>query len=490
MLKRSVLWAALAASVALAACGGSDSEDTPAPSPGPAPAPQGDRIEPLDTAKQRSAPAKAEPVASSRLPAGAPVPRIELGALPPVSKVQAAPKDGALQIGVGRDVAATADSGDLARQLRWSTLVDGSQVAAVAFAAEGAKAIRLGVLARAVPAGTVLRFYGGSGSPVAEIGAAEIDRLRAVNEAGGLLGDQARMVWAPDTDGAVSTLEVQLPAGASPAQLQLAVPQLSHMTQTVAEAGNHAAKDVGDSGSCNIDVMCSDATNEGRAVAKMVFVRDGKGYLCTGTLLNDTRNSQTPYFLTAAHCISSQSAASSLVTYWFYRTASCNGSQADPALTRRTGGARLLYSNGRFDTTLLQLNDQPPANVVFAGSYFGPDAKPGVGVIGVHHPSGDLQKFSEGGVTGYGNCTSTDEGLTCGEADERNGGLLQVSWRRGITEGGSSGSAIFATTANNTRYVIGSLYGGGSSCRNPGGADYYGRFQRSFADGINRWLVR
>jgi hypothetical protein len=44
---------------------------------------------------------------------------------------------------------------------------------------------------------------------------------------------------------------------------------------------------------------------------------------------------------------------------------------------------------------------------------------------------------------------------------------------QGVTEGGSSGSALFTSSG---RQLIGQLYGGYSSCANPTGADIYGRF--------------
>ena len=97
--------------------------------------------------------------------------------------------------------------------------------------------------------------------------------------------------------------------------------------------------EIGNAGSCNVDVMCGSYQTEGRAVAKMVFTEGGRTLLCTGTLLNDTRNSLTPYFLTAAHCISSQEAASNLITYWFFRAESCGSApRFDPNAVRMTGG--------------------------------------------------------------------------------------------------------------------------------------------------------
>lgn len=303
------------------------------------------------------------------------------------------------------------------------------------------------------------------------------------------------MVWGPDTEGALSTLEVQLPSGAEPDGLRLAVPQLSHLTQTVAQAVEAEAKDVdqiGAGGSCNVDVMCSAYQTEGRAVAKMVFSKRGSTYLCTGTLLNDTRGSRTPYFLTAAHCIADQAAASTLVTYWFFRAQSCGSSpRFDPAATPLAGGAELLFTRGGVDSTLLRLNAAPPANVVYAGSYFGTGTVPGTEVAGVHHPSGDLQKASVGSVRGYTSCTPFDAsgGTSCVDANESTGELLSITWRQGTTEGGSSGSAIFVQPGG-TRYVAGVLSNGSASCLNPRGTDHYGRFQRAFAAGIGSWLTR
>ena len=492
MLKRSVLSAALAASLALVACGGSDSEDSPQPGPGPGPAPAGDRIEPLDTATlPRSAEVKAVPAAVSRLPSGAVAQKVTLGPLPAAVKIDAADKGVALQIGKGRPLPATASAAALASQLRWYPLTNGAQVAALSFAAEGAQAIRLGVLASKVPAGAVLRFYGAPGTEVVEMSADELQRLRQINEAAGLAGDAARMMWGPDTEGALSTLEIELPPGVAADALQMAVPQLLHLTQSVQQAlmPRKDTSHIGNSGSCNLDVMCTaELQAESRAVAKMTYVKDGNGYLCTGTLMNDARNSRTPYFLTAAHCIDTQAAASTLVTYWFFRSASCGSSpDFDRDAQRMVGGARLLYTSDSVDTTLLQLNSAPPDNVVYAGSYFGRDAVPGVGVVGVHHPRGDLQKYSVGSVDGYGNCNSQG----CSSASASNGGMLRIGWSSGTTEGGSSGSAIFAQHKDTgLRYVIGALHGGNASCSNREGSDFYGRFEISFAAGINQWLTR
>lgn len=506
MNKHRILGAAVTAALALAACGGSDggpSAPAPAPAPTPTPTPTPpppaqtvDRIEALDTARSpRGDSAKqAAAAASSRLPAGAAVAQVSLGPLRKTLVQQGQ----ALQIGQGREVQATAAADALAGQWQWHRLADGAQVAAVRFSAEGAQAVRLGVLVQELPEGTVLRFYGADGA-VQEMHAAELAALRAVNEAAGLRGEDARLVWGPDTAGAESTLEVQLPPGATPGQLKLAVPRLSHLTHTVAQADLPWRKDtthIGAGGSCNIDVTCADQASQdsGRAVAKMVFSNSqGNSFVCTGTLLNDTRNSRTPYFLTAAHCISDQAMASSLLTYWFFRAASCGSApRFDSQATRMSGGARLLYTRAKLDTTLLRLNGQPPANVVYAGSYFGPLVRPGIQVIGVHHPKGDLQKISLGEIQAYADCDAFDsQGNTACRLSANTGPMLVMQWSRGLVEQGSSGSAFFVAAQEDTsrRYVAGALSSGNGSCDKPDGVAVYGRFNLAFADGIRRWLA-
>lgn len=493
------LWTACAASLILSACGGSDSPAPPAPAPAPTPAPAPapapapgvtDRIEPLDTAGLKQAAATlAEPSPTSRLPADAVVPQIVLGPFQAPKQAVVAAKGAPLQIGLARAVDATAQAPALAAQLRWRRLADGTQVAALAFSSGGAKAIRLGLQVLQLPAGAVLRFYGAAGSPAVAWSAEQLAAWQRANVQGGQSPEAARTVWGPDTAGPLSTLELQLPPGATPAELQLAVPQLSHFTQTVEQAAALAQDpNIGRAGACTLDVMCSPQLDaESRSVARIVFTEAGSSFLCTGTLLNDARGSRTPNFLTAAHCISNADGAASVISYWFFRAASCNASPAlDPAAVQVTGGARLLFTDSGVDSTLLQLNAQPPANVVYAGSYFGSSVAPGTGIVGVSNPSGDLQKYSVGNIAGYANCDSS----TCAGATVDSGSMWQVGWTQGTTEGGSSGSAIWTQLGGSTRYVVGALHGGSASCQNPQGADFFGRFDRAYYRGIGSWLTR
>jgi len=75
---------------------------------------------------------------------------------------------------------------------------------------------------------------------------------------------------------------------------------------------NNSMRDVGDADKCHININCPPGNpyqNHKRAVAR-VIIRDASGsrYNCTGSLINNTNNDLTPYFLTANHCLKGQDA--------------------------------------------------------------------------------------------------------------------------------------------------------------------------------------
>ena len=93
----------------------------------------------------------------------------------------------------------------------------------------------------------------------------------------------------------------------------------------------------------------------------MIFTtEDGYTAACTGTLLEDgAGGSVIPYFLTAHHCIETQSVARTLVTYWDFERAECEGDNPT-TLTQLTGGADLLATHSESDSSLLRLRRPPP----------------------------------------------------------------------------------------------------------------------------------
>ncbi len=387
----------------------------------------------------------------------------------------------ARRIGVARAVTETASIAATSAALGWSPTEDGGQSTALRFSSPGAKGVRLGLRVESLPPGTMVRFYGDAGDKMYEISAHEILTVIQRNLDAGDSSDDARTYWSFNLGGEALTIEILLPQKARTQDVRIAVPVLSHVSIDVRKSAT--IEKVGEAGSCNADVSCTTQyDNVSKSVALMDFVKDGANYVCTGTLLNDRMSTGTPYFLSANHCIPNQTVASTLYTLWFYRSASCNSTQVSPSVAAMTSGATLLYAASATDTSFMRLNSQPPAGALFAGS-----SPFGLGsydqIYGVHHPHGDLQKYSVGTYMGTANCSTTG----CVSSSQSNAGFLAVLWSQGVTESGSSGSGLFQRL-NGNDYLVGQLLGGNSACSNRGGTDVYGRFDLAFNASLQQWL--
>ncbi|WP_367066377.1 endoproteinase ArgC [Oryzisolibacter sp. LB2S] len=439
-----------------------------------------ERIEPYEP---KAAPAMPQASgALARAPAGAAA-VIALGPLPSGQRMAAAPVDAGAprQIGQARALPETASVAATSALLHWQTTARGTQVAALRFAAQGARGLRLGVLVQGLPPGALLRFVGAADA-VHEVDAQQLQALAARNASAGVSDEIARTYWGPDSRSDEATLEVEIPAGAHPAAVRLAVPRLAHLFMTAAEAENAVITKAAAVG-CQVDVSCHpDYLEQSRSVARMTYkAEDDKFYFCTGTLLNDMASSGTPYFLSAQHCIPSQAVASTLETEWLYRSESCGSAAASPARRTLVGGATLLYASADTDTAFMRLNATVPASVIYAGSYYG-GVPVGQALAGLHHADGEPLKLSLGTLLGYSSCTES----SC-SASGIAGNFLRVDWQQGSTELGSSGSGIFVTIGA-TRYLAGQLHGGNARCDRPDGLDFYGRFDRSYRAALRQWL--
>lgn len=449
---------------------------------------QADSLPPLDAA---SLPQPGALQVEQKREALRPVaPSFVLGPLS-VQKAQRASSDeqegsAPIQVGLRREVAALQRSRQTGEALRWSTTANGGQVAAISIASPEALALRVGIQVTHLPVSAVLRFYSQQGQETQTIHASQVLQVLAANRAAGDDSEQGQTYWSPPVTGDEITVEIELPAGVSRDQLQISVPTLSHLFIDPADdLAKSLAKSIGDSGSCNINYQCEAAQNtalevQSRAVAKMSFIDQGDAYICTGTLLNNSRQDRTPYFLSAHHCISDQTTASTLVTYWLYRAAACQGAQLDSESSVLTGGAQMLYTNQAQDTSFFRLNNAAPANAAFSG--WNTDAglyNLSQAIVGLHNPSGDLQKISKGSVVNYVSC----DDQACYRSGQTAATAVEVRWSSGVTEGGSSGSGLF-----NGGQLIAQLYGGDSSCGNPTGHDRYSLLGPAYQNGIKQWL--
>ena len=225
---------------------------------------------------------------------------------------------------------------------------------------------------------------------------------------------------------------------------------------------------IGQAAPCQLDVSCDPSLEETtRAVARILFEDDGASFNCTGTLLNNRNEDFTPYFLTAAHCISDQAAAESVIAFWNFRTSICNGGAPRPTDSPRTAGAILVSTLGNFDDfrgdmTLLLL-DAAPDGAFFSGWQGTAPVQFGESVFGIHHPQGSHMRLSRGRVVEDRVFRTSPEIYAL------------VQELEGRTEPGSSGSALF----NAPGVVVGALSFGPRVPRNETACSlepYYGGY--------------
>lgn len=222
------------------------------------------------------------------------------------------------------------------------------------------------------------------------------------------------------------------------------------------------------SGSCNVDVACSDSSGWENEVSSVAVISTGGSTFCTGFMVNNAQNDKTPFFMTAKHCRINNSSAPSLVTYWNFQSSKCGG-RRDGRKRQFTSGAQFLSGSSKSDFTLVKLNAQPdPAwNVQYAGwDRSGDDAS---SATAIHHPATDEKSISfehqATTVTSY-----------LGEPVPGDTTHVRVEdWDIGTTEPGSSGSPLF----DQNHRVIGQLHGGYASCSSQT-SDWYGRFHTSW----------
>ncbi len=303
----------------------------------------------------------------------------------------------------------------------------------------------------------------------------------------------------PPTEGVATVLEIELPVGQAPSSVALSVPHVIHGDVTAAQAILDAAQTKTACANLNPDATCTNPPAMD-AVAAKNFVDIGDNGLpanfsCTGTLLSNKGPTQGNYFLTANHCISTQTAASSLSTDWFFRSDTCNSATLSPKRKFLSGGADFLFGQSidstsfsnptGTDTTLLRLRNQPPVGALYAG--WSAQTRPtgdGTPYVALHHPLGNILRRSTGNVVGT-LISVPNESFYIGDAGDP---LYEVKWSAGITESGSSGSPLFAGADSTNPQVIGQLYGGYLTCTNPELTSFYGRFDLAYQNGMINYL--
>lgn len=226
----------------------------------------------------------------------------------------------------------------------------------------------------------------------------------------------------------------------------------------------------GASGSCNLNVACEAAEGweeQISSVARMVV--NGNSW-CTGQLINNTANDGTPYFLSANHCFREPG---QLVFMFNYESETCQNPATPPSHDAMSGAVSLVR-HAPSDVWLLQLNQEVPEEyeLYFSGWNRTMDATIDGYIFGVHHPRGDIKKFSYlfDGVTTSSYLGAPGSGTTHWRVG---------TWADGTTtEPGSSGSGLF----DGEGLLIGQLHGGYAACGNTL-EDWYGKLGVSWTGG-------
>lgn len=222
------------------------------------------------------------------------------------------------------------------------------------------------------------------------------------------------------------------------------------------------AKGYGSSGICNNNINCPEGipwSLEKRAVAMILTQYNTR--ICTGTLVNNVRQDSIPYFLTAKHCLGSES---TWIFMFNYESPGCENQDGNTDKTIQ--GATLIASDTPSDFALLRLDDKLPSsfNVYYAG--WSAIDEPSANSVCIHHPSGDVKKIT------FDFDTTTSTAWSSGVLNSH---WTIQQWEDGTTEPGSSGSPLF----NSSHQVIGQLHGGSASCSNISD-DNYGKFSYSW----------
>jgi len=219
------------------------------------------------------------------------------------------------------------------------------------------------------------------------------------------------------------------------------------------------------SGSCNLDVVCGEEdgfplTERYRDMINSVGAMIIQGsVVCTGSLMNNTRQDCRPFVLTAEHCGVNDQTAASVVIFWNFQNTQC----------RAPGSAA---SGGSGDGQILQFNSGASSISRFVQSDFSlPATEPYFNgwdretervdsAFSIHHPRGDEKRIS-----------FDFDSLTFNIAEN----FVRVAdWDIGTTEGGSSGSPLY----DKFGFVVGHLSAGAADEE-----DDYGMIKKSWIGG-------
>ncbi len=363
----------------------------------------------------------------------------------------------------------------------WDVLPDKSRIWRINIISKGAKTLNFIFDTYKIPRGATIYLYNNDKSDL--LGA----YTNIFNRPDEMLGTwlvQGENVW----------IEYYEPASVK-GQGELNISKVVHGYRTLTTR-EIEGKAINDSGNCNLDVNCPigndyDALKDRLKKAVGLILVNGTGF-CTGTLINNTNNDKAPYFLTANHCSGGESIWAFRFNWISTNTVCALSSESisngPENYYQTTSGARILASNPESDFELVEITGglNPSWDLEWAG-WDKTDNTPDFGV-GIHHPLGDIMK-----VCRENSPLTKREEVFIGGIQAPVDSWEVRDWDLGVTESGSSGSALFDPSGR----IVGQLAGGGAACVNTNDnnePDYYGRlgvswdFGNSESTRLSNWL--
>lgn len=362
----------------------------------------------------------------------------------------------------------------------WSMGKEGNQIWRVSLTSSGALGCILYFSRLDLPIGSQLYVYNPDGSVIFGPYTHEDNPSGGAYAIGTVYGETAIVEYvAPNVKSASGGVENRIPA--------IEIDGYSHVYREVMDlrtTNGPTTKNYGGSQSCEVNVNCTEGDDwreAQRGVARIIWTDGIKTYYCTGSLVNNTANDGTPYFLTADHCGGEVSVGNFSRWLFYFNFESANCINLRPLNTRVvTGCTRKARGplQGGSDFLLLELNTTS-ANVAAIGGVYNGWDKSGAtstGGVSIHHPNGDIKKIS----------TYTKPLSSVTYRDDRYVGAASAHWTvqwsettngHGVTEGGSSGSPLL----NSEGLIVGTLSGGSSSCWERDKSDFYGKMSYHWA---------
>ena len=249
-------------------------------------------------------------------------------------------------------------------------------------------------------------------------------------------------------------------------------------------------RDISDPPGCFQNIICDPDFNIIKDAVALMTMED---HSCSGALLNNTANDNSPLFLSANHCFVDDVDMADWIFYWNFEQLDCYDFVFGP-YNKSTTGASLLAKRQETDFMLLKLIDDPGFHEDIDLYYLGWDRADKYGDIGycIHHPL-RAQK-----MIAYALQAIIIEPDTIKWRDKK-GNIVEISqpnthWNAGFTSyttyKGSSGAPLL----NRYKHVMGQLHGGTMGCPPEfTSTQFFGRFDLSWngnssSERLKDWL--